>query len=181
MEGNRCVIWGTKASIDYRNQDDCWLIDSPRAGGLYQISEQVACGLRSLTPLERAKLTTWLMNRRYEGEHDPIVTQSIIEYSVNARPLKEKAKIIRLLNYIDKMYNTDYLSEGLSEIKQECQMQMMACTESVLINEIFNKIKKLKHKKLIDENLTVSEQGVLYLRKSYGYINEETDLSAVLM
>ena len=78
--GIECPIWGTPATArptdgDYSD------IDSPRAGGRYQICGTAIATVRHLGDQQRACLTTWLVRQRLLGTETPRVTDGVVQAS----------------------------------------------------------------------------------------------------
>ena len=67
-----CPIWGTPLEgatiqlIDSQNGITWNGYDSPRAGGSYRVATDAAIG--ELSAEEKARLTTWLVDQRLQGE-----------------------------------------------------------------------------------------------------------------
>lgn len=84
-----CPIWGEdhKATLHsqwVRNEFvimDEDLIDSPRAGGLYRLTEGAFARIHNakLTNKQRAILTTWLFDQRENGVRSPVITTGVFE------------------------------------------------------------------------------------------------------
>ena len=63
-EKSECPIWGTPASVKSLDIEFLKIIDSPRAGGRYSISEQAITLLPQIDDRVKARLTTWLVDQR---------------------------------------------------------------------------------------------------------------------
>ncbi len=99
-----CPIWGKdyKAEGFYSQSDKlCKVDDSPRAGGGYQVSGvTVVAVVKNMTDGEKAKLTTWLIDQRLQGEAQPLITEEIIDYAKSKAALPVHERADRLLRFI---------------------------------------------------------------------------------
>ena len=69
-----CPIWGANHQANVRvNPLIRWCdVESPRAGGTYQVSQDVVEEeIASLSLVQKARLTTWLVNQRSRGAESP--------------------------------------------------------------------------------------------------------------
>lgn len=99
--GNRCAIWpGFQAEIFVSNDALQHRIDSPRAGGTYEISVVAKDTVESLDDNARARLTTWLVDQRLLGVRPPRVTREIIEYARAKRSLSVDERAERILKFV---------------------------------------------------------------------------------
>ena len=101
-EISTCRIWGSQFHAVGRTVEDpsrAIVEESPRAGGGYEIKASARNYLNQLNDTERARLTTWLIDQRTQGVERPMVTQNIIEYIRNNRPLMIHERAIKLLRY----------------------------------------------------------------------------------
>ena len=99
-----CPIWGGNnlaevgrdgPSFNYRVRR------SPRAGGAYEISDLTAIAdAPDMTDAEKARLTTWLVDQRRQGNEMPMVTREVISYVKSNRPLPVHERAERLLRFI---------------------------------------------------------------------------------
>ena len=85
---DECPIWiGFNATIDLPNMGATWIVESPRAGGKYEIDNDLARALLAKDLVKefdfraRARLTTWLVDQRRLGSQCPKITQKIVEYA----------------------------------------------------------------------------------------------------
>lgn len=93
-----CPIWRTPAEID--EGGDGIRVNSPLVDGLYRISRTAMTVVDNLTPGEKARLTTWIVNRRRFGEAVPLVNTEAIEQARRSRrmPISErKDRFFRVL------------------------------------------------------------------------------------
>ena len=81
--------------------------DSPRAGGAYIIPEPlVNSDVNYMTVAQKARLTTWLISQRLQGNPQPTITEPVIKAVKDkpALPVHERAE--RLLRYIAQHIGT---------------------------------------------------------------------------
>ena len=75
--------------------------DSPRAGGGYIIVDWKArLEIDSLTDPEKARLTTWLVDQRLQGNSQPEIAGAIVEYIKTKAPQPVHDRALRLLRFI---------------------------------------------------------------------------------
>lgn len=109
-----CPIWGPDheatviqdksrvVEVGIDATDETVIVDSDRAGGKYEITGEGQLSLRVLGDSEKARLTTWLVDQRIQGIETPVVTEEIVEYTRNRRPLQVHERAERLLQFIAK-------------------------------------------------------------------------------
>lgn len=95
-----CLIWDTNAQELSGESRDGAYIDSPRAGGRYFISGSAAPQMRHIGDVERARLTSWLVEQRRMGEECPKVTTKVAEDAKRRPPLRVYEGADRLLRCI---------------------------------------------------------------------------------
>lgn len=93
-------IWG-EVPADVRPwQGDGREVMSPRAGGRYRITGSALAVLRGLSPLQRAKLTRWIVDsNRIQGE-PPEVTTEILNRACSLPELTVAQRMDRLLAHL---------------------------------------------------------------------------------
>ena len=108
IDDGMCPIWGKPyaARVGHTDTDPFWLrVDSPRAGGVYEIRVDMARD-PNLTPHQKARLTTWLVDQRSSGVECPTVTSEIVQ-SVRRNPsLPAHERAYRLLQYLVELSET---------------------------------------------------------------------------
>ena len=97
-----CLIWGTKACTEDKT-GDYDIVNSPRAGGWYQISGRAAQILESCDEHVKARLTSWLIDQRRFGEQSPKVDTDKIEEAKGRRELPVRERADRLLEYFRQL------------------------------------------------------------------------------
>ena len=100
-----CRIWGDDyTAIGYSNPDPSEAVveKSDRTSGGYVTLGSVRQALLSLDDGERARLTTWLIDQRLQGNSLPTVTKEIIEYAVNRSRLPIYERADRLLRFMSE-------------------------------------------------------------------------------
>ena len=130
-----CQIWQSyegSGSLDLRT-DVIFMEDSPRAGGAYEITEEAVRLLKnySVDDRVRARLTTWLVDQRLQGNDSPRVTKDVIMRASAKRPLSVDDRADRLLRYLGKQ--SDSLGANLTVNRTP----ILAWTESMDVTEVF--------------------------------------------
>lgn len=106
-ENSKCLIWGTKATVD--GSHDPWQMfvrNSARAGGAYRVYEEASHLINRLDNADKARLTTWLIDQQSKEGEAPEVTADIVEYIQRKQPLSVHERAERLLRFIEKQSNT---------------------------------------------------------------------------
>ena len=99
-----CPIWGAEyeaegyfdeASRTYHVED------SPRAGGGYVISQvELNASLPHLDEAAKARLTTWLIDQRLQGNAQPAINENVVQYVKNNAAIPVPERAYRLLKYL---------------------------------------------------------------------------------
>ena len=100
---NTCRIWGMNfKAVGYSIPDPSKVevSECSRSGGGYVILGGVGRHLDGLDDGAKARLTTWLVDQRLEGNNVPTVTAAIVEYAANRQPLPIYERADRLLNFL---------------------------------------------------------------------------------
>ena len=101
---NTCQIWGSDHPVEgwHNPVDHTFHIDSsPRTGGGYLIPDLVETwAVEDMSPEEKARLTTWLIDQRSQGEERPLITKGTIEYVKAKSPLPVHERADRLLRLL---------------------------------------------------------------------------------
>ena len=99
-----CPIWGEphEARGLWRPETNAYEVsDSPRAGSGYKIDEVVLnSSVRTLAPDEMDRLTTWLVDQLLQGVWIPEITEGVIDYVKQKRPLQIHERAHRLLMHL---------------------------------------------------------------------------------
>ena len=96
MHEQICPIWGTVAEVG-RSTPYTVDVNSERAGGGYSFSIGFEGHLQSLPVSERARLSTWILDRNRAGETFPMVNGSALDAARSRRDLPMTAKRERML------------------------------------------------------------------------------------
>ena len=97
-----CPLWGFEhpATVCQDETGSVLTIRSPRTGGQYRIAPDVQSFTKELTCRERARLTTWLVEQRLQGEDAPLVTEEAIRSAKSRRSLEPYRSAQRLLKWL---------------------------------------------------------------------------------
>lgn len=118
LEGACCKIWGSQVlSFEdlFANQDreiTGYRVDSPRAGGTYEIDVQAAAKLSSVPDRVKAHLTTWLVDERQTGVLCPHITVETIVRAEHSPSLSVLERADRFLNFTAQ--TTSYIGEVIT-------------------------------------------------------------------
>ena len=103
-EAGCCPIWDTPA-IFYLNRSlyDGVTVFSPRTGGKYRMVRTAKSCISRLTEREKARLTSWLVDQRVQGNECPeISTDTLKKQGEQREDLSIQERALRLLQYIEK-------------------------------------------------------------------------------
>ena len=136
------------------------VIVSDRSGGAYRIDPQVIVwgALKGLTDLEKARLTTWLVDQRRHGNPVPTVTVELIESfratgKTDSLSVPERAE--RLLHFIAEQTKKAGYHVGVFPTA----LSAYAWTESTEWNEVDFLLDYLRSEELIIGSLSVAGGG----------------------
>lgn len=136
----KCLVWRTAAkSLATDPDEDLKRVNSPRAGGCYEISASASAMLKGLSNEDKLRLTTWIVDENRLGS-GPAIDSGNLEKLSSRRPLSVVERRDRLLMYFNKTIErlgTRVLLHGL-ETDQICQNYeaLLAWTESLGTEEV---------------------------------------------
>ena len=88
MKHANCPIWNTSATGKQLNHGgDGMCVNSPRAGGLYEISGTAVATVQSLDDAYKVLLTTWIIDQHLLGNEMPAINSATVRLARQARPL----------------------------------------------------------------------------------------------
>ena len=83
-----------------------YLVDSKRAGGQYVLWSLAQQFMERLDDQQKARLTTWLIDQRNQGDPAPEITIEKLRYAVQRPTLQVQERAERLLKHIASQANT---------------------------------------------------------------------------
>ena len=98
-----CQIWGEGYPAVGQNIPELSRIvvtESDRSGGGYAIPSGESTLLDGLDDRERARLTTWLVDQRLQGNTSPTVTKEVVEFTSHRYSLPIHTRADRLLKFL---------------------------------------------------------------------------------
>lgn len=155
-----CAIWGTATAEEEPPTGDFRVINSPRAGGWYQVTGSIAGNLERLTIAEKRGVTRWLVSRRTIGDRIPKLTSHNLESAKTVPPLKFTAKVNTLL--LSLAVIMDRLDVGFQIPRPNSEPpaateELLAATDSENAADLFALIKIAKDMGLLsDEGSTIN-------------------------
>ena len=106
----KCPIWGEgyEATGYYNPSNRVFYVDdSPRAGGGYVLPEPTKHSRIDNSPADlKARLTTWLIDQRKQGNEQPAIMEQAVHYATNKPGLQAHERAIRLLQFISDSATT---------------------------------------------------------------------------
>ena len=103
-----CRIWGenyTAVGKSIPDPSKIVVTESDRADGGYIILGGVGRQIDGLEDGEKARLTTWLVDQRQQGNNCPVITEEIVEYAISRHRLPINERADRLLRFLSKQTN----------------------------------------------------------------------------
>ena len=94
-----CPVWRTEARVE-DEPNLVYHVYSNRTAGEYRITLEVARQTREIDNAVRAKLTTWIIDQRLQGNPVPVITADVLNYAKNKQPLPVYERAKRLLRFI---------------------------------------------------------------------------------
>ena len=130
-ESHKCVIWpefpADKLSL---SPDRIVAVTSERAGGNYAVDINARIEIEDLDDRVKARLTTWLVDQRLNGEDWPLVTGKVISDAQAQQPLTIEERAVRLLRYLVEQ------PHSLGEHLAVSRIALLAWTESTEIKQV---------------------------------------------
>ena len=158
-----CPIWGTPLEgatiqlIDSQNGITWNGYDSPRAGGSYRVATDAAIG--ELSAEEKARLTTWLVDQRLQGNQSPGITETTIKSIKTKRSLQVHERADRLLRFIAQQSQT--VSNRVLIVEDE--LRAYAWSESIEWQEVSYFLKYLRETDWIDGDFLGNGQSNVFV------------------
>lgn len=81
-------------------------VDSYRAGGSYVLWQETKPLVESLSEQQKARLTTWLIDQREQGNSVPEITEASIDYAKSKPNLLPHVRAEKLLRYLASQIDT---------------------------------------------------------------------------
>lgn len=151
MPMDKCLIWpGFEATINLVDGGWASVVESPRAGGKYEITLPAKDLVENFDLGIRARLTTWLVDQRRLGVQCPVVTQDVVKFAEAKRPLRADERAERLL----KMIADDTTSVGTPVRFLTSNGEAFAWSESVTRQEVYYLLAYLEKMSWIEDLLT---------------------------
>ena len=160
-----CLIWGKdyRATGDSNFRNSTSFVRSDRTGGAYQITEETLDFVNEKDDSWKARLTTWLIDRRVLGDEAPMITTKTVECINGRHPLPAEERADRLLQFIAKRTDTlggiikvasDNYYVGDRRADPRLAYACLAWSESTRWEEVYFLVRYLKDKEWIAADLT---------------------------
>ena len=105
-------------------------LQSERADGTYAITMDAERYLTGFDDHAKARLTTWLLDQRAQGDDCPLISGEVIDYASAKRPLSVDERAERLLRYLGAQ------SDALGAHLTVSRTPVLAWTESTDVREV---------------------------------------------
>ena len=162
----KCAIWPDVSVKDHQSdiqQGVAWYV-SLRAGGDYQITRQAERKMQHIgATVEaqriRARLTTWLVEMRQQGEEWPLVTTEVIRRVSVSHDLIAYERADRLLRYLVSLAPTLGSSTRLGNDEF---INAMVVSESINLEEVNYLARFLNDQGLIAAQFAMSDNYLIF-------------------
>lgn len=172
MTTGPCAIWGTSA--DVTRQGDGLLIDSPRAGGKYYISDSAQEILKSKTEKQKAMLTTWLVDQRRLGVDEPRVSSDVFDDAAIRKQLRVGERRDRMLMFIESKtehFWQDVLWANNGREGKFNGYELLAWTESTKDEELRGLKELCADEYFVKSKSDTSDHAVYLTAKGYSHLD----------
>ena len=172
-----CLIWGTAVTDKHLDPDkmNFFVEGSLRAGGDYEITDQVSSYVATLDEKDKAKLTTMLLDLRQQGQQRPVVTYDLVEKATVVKPLPDAERAERLLRYL--VNKSTFVGELFVTYDIVKDHQALAWSKSIKEEEIVSFLEHMANlgwlKYKLERDCTVTVMG----RQQIEEQARKTDLS----
>ena len=158
VQDSQCAIWPEYSAQTWQEtvREDKTHYDSPRAGGRYAITEDAKekLGHMDITVEAQqitARLTTWLVEGRRQGDKWPVVTTDVIERVATSAPIEANSRAMRLLQFL---VSIQPMLGGMWQMSGEDTAMSMAFSESINIQELDFLFEHLKNSGYVDTQIS---------------------------
>ena len=168
MNQQACPIWGQPhlAMVD-RTLQGIFVEESRRAAGSYILARDRAdFDIDDLSIAQKAKLTTWLIDQRLQGEPRPTITNDVLRGAADADPLSTQARADRLLTFFVRnslgLGDATKVSKSLPSTPSEMKIpdhalsEAMAWSESPIAEDVTFLLEELIKLAYLEKNGPVS-------------------------
>ena len=107
-----CPIWHAYSASGYFEvRNNLWHVEhSPRAaGGFIVPNVLVNSELIYISEEQKARLTTWLIDQRHQGNEQPLITAQVVQHIKAMSPLAPHIRVERLLRFIGEQTEVEPL------------------------------------------------------------------------
>ena len=101
VNGEACPLTGESAEIT-DGAFDGWTVTGPYTDGPYRIARSVIEQIRALPPSIKAKVVSWVIDRRRAGETDPLITSQTIQDVLGRGDLTYDQRLTRFFLFLKK-------------------------------------------------------------------------------
>ena len=148
-----CAIWNTNVIEEKPRTGDFRVLNSPRAGGWYNVDGSAESMLGALTTAEKRAVTRWLVSQRSTGDRVPKLTPNKLEFAKTVPPLKFTTKVNALLLALG--VNMDRLDIGLQITRGQAPAptteELLALTDSEKLSDFLALINIVKSMGLLSD------------------------------
>ena len=154
-----CLIWsGAESEISPLNKPtgpnlyklEGHHVNSPRAGGHYVLWQRAKPLVEELDEHQKARLTTWLIDQREQGDLAPEITPNAVEYAIQKPKLHVHERAERLLKCL--VSQSDTIGDSINV--QQNTPRPYAWSESVTWQEVVYLLNYLRDNEWLDHSGT---------------------------
>ncbi len=182
LDPTKDPIWGTPVSDPIHRQSkqssSTLEVNSPRCGGCYSIDDTTASKIKNWNDHEKARLTSWLIEKRRLGTKCPEITQKVIELVKQRNNMSVPDRADAILKHIlsktdgrldgDINYGCDPIIAKSVRIDLDSEQErnyyeLLAYSESANYKDLDFLIKDLESRQLIGNKDPSNNHWVLVL------------------
>ncbi len=150
-EGHASIVtelWEPTGPSSHELRGHC--VNSERAGGSYVLWQEAKPFVESLSEQQKARLTTWLIDQRTQGDPVPEINKENLEYAIHKRNLQIHDRAERLLQCL--AYQGDTIGIGIDI--QANTLSPYAWSESIRWEEVVYLLNYLRESGWLDHTGT---------------------------
>jgi hypothetical protein len=189
MSEHKCPIWGEEAEVS-EAETRRLSVNSPRAGGSYEITKEALALVESRNVNEKVLLTSWLIEQRWLGVECPKIDTHTLNLIRQTRPWSVQERADYLLRYL--RYESTFLGKVFtfhkrypnifptmkSDSNRALVLELLANSASKLIEELLTLAEfccELKWLRLVENKYTGSIDNPAYeiMLSPQGYMRVE--------
>lgn len=175
-DGMICPIWGTPAKLLHISPNgNRQVIDSPRAGGQFELAGTATEMIGRLSDKEKLLLSSWIVGQNRLGNTPPTINSGVLQRIQQMRRLTIRERRDRLVQYLERKIQrigetVEIVSQG-SGSAQPSVWELLAWTESAEEHEVWYLIDFCVEEGLV-KKFGYNETEVALTPKGYAFLDQ---------